>query len=95
MATVTYPFCEMGGGIVRVEFDVNTANWRMTQIRCINNSNQDATAIVYETGVQVFEAVGLANGTTSWNTGGLQIAWDEIDGGLMLGNYELAASWPT
>lgn len=41
-----------------------------------------------------FNEVAPANATTEWNVPGMQIGWDSVDGGIMLGNWELRARWP-
>lgn len=92
MATQT--FIHTAVGAMRVEFDINDANWRMSQVRCINNSNQSAKAFIYEGGILVFSATAPANQTTSWNTSGIQLGWDSVDGGLMMGNYVMAIQYP-
>lgn len=94
MATQTFPHSSFGGGAVVVEFDVNDANWRMSQVRCINNSPYPAVGHIYEAGVLRFTAVALANQTTSWNTTGIQLGWDPIDGGLMMGTYTMFVQYP-
>lgn len=99
MATETYQHSSFGGGAVRIEFDRNTANNRVSQVRCINNSAYAAAFRVFESGAQVYPAGGgwamaPANQTTSWNTGGITISWDTVDGGLLMGNYSFFAGWP-
>lgn len=93
MATQTFIHSQFGGGVI-VEFDVNDANWRMTQVRCINNSQYPAMAAIYESGVERFTAIAPVNQTTSWNTVGIQLGWDEVDGGLMMGNYTMFVQYP-
>lgn len=94
MATQTFPFAEFGNGIVRVEIDVNDTNWRPSRVRCINNSTQPAAARILENGVEVFTATAPAGQTTTWNISGVQLGWDTVNGGLMMGNYALQAQWP-
>ncbi|MGW8177390.1 MAG: hypothetical protein ACWGQW_01120 [bacterium] len=92
MPTQTYEHTRIGN--MHVEFDVNTANWRICQVRCINNNDQPARFVVYELGVEIFNAIAPANQTTSWNTGGQQIAWDEIDGGIIWGDLVIETQYP-
>lgn len=94
MATQTFQHSSFGGGAVIVEFDVNTANWRVSKVRCINNSPYPCVAHVYESGSEIFVAVAPAGQTTSWNTSGVQLGWDEVDGGIIMGNYVMGAQWP-
>jgi len=93
MATQTYIHTSIGDGVV-VEFDVNTANWRMSQVRCINQSAWSVHAAIYEGGVLRFEATAPGFQTTSWNTTGVQLGWDPVDGGLMMGNYTMHVRFP-
>lgn len=94
MATQTFPFAEFGDGLVRVEIDVNDANWRPSKVRCINNSASPAVARVLNGGTEVFTATAPAGATTSWNISGVQLGWDATNGGLMMGSYVLQARWP-
>ncbi len=94
MATQTFQFAEFGNGSVRVEIDVNDANWRPSRVRCINNSTVAAVARILENGVEVFAATAPAGQTTQWNISGVQLGWDTVNGGLMMGNYVIQARWP-
>lgn len=94
MATQTFPFAEFAGGAVRVEIDVNDANWRPSRVRCINNSAAAAVARVLDGGNEVFFASAPAGQTTQWNVSGVQLGWDTTNGGLVMGNYVLQARWP-
>jgi len=102
MATVTFQHSSFANGIVRVEFDVNDANWRVSRVRCINNSALPAAATILQSGTEVFTATAPANATTSWNTTGIQFGWNDsdldgdgiVDGGLMMGDYVMSARWP-
>jgi len=94
MATVTFQHSSFANGIVRVEFDVNDANWRVSQVRCINNSASPAAATIFQRGTEVFTAIAPANATTSWNATGIQLGWDAVDGGIMMGDYVMSARWP-
>lgn len=49
MATQTFQHSEFGNGAVRVEIDVNNANWRVSQMRCINTSAFPAAASIART----------------------------------------------
>lgn len=94
MATQTFQHSSFGSGQVIVEFDINDANWRMSQVRCINNSPYPCIAHIYEGATLRYTANGLPNQTTSWNTTGIQLGWDVVNGGLMMGNYTMFAQWP-
>lgn len=94
MATQTFQHSSFGEGQVIVEFDINDANWRMSQVRVINNSAYPLVARIYEAGVLRYTANAPANQTTSWNTTGVQLGWDSVNGGLMMGNYTMFAQWP-
>lgn len=94
MATQTFVFAEFGGGIVRVEFDVNDANWRPSRVRCINNSAAALVARVLDGATDVFAATAPAGQTSTWNISGVQLGWDSVNGGLILGNYQIQARWP-
>lgn len=92
MAVQTFPFCGVGG--VVVEYDVNDANWRVSQVRCINDSDYPAVAEIYESGTLRFTATAPAHQTTSWNVTGVQLAYDSVNGGIMMGNYTMFCRWP-
>ena len=95
MATLTYQHSSFADGIVRVEFDVNDANWRMSQVRCINNSLFPAKATIFELGDLVFTANAPAGQTTSWNTVGVQLVWNDVDENLEMGDYVMCVQWPS
>jgi hypothetical protein len=95
MATQTFPFASFNNDAVKVELDVNDANWRPSRVRCINNSNYSLKATILESGVVKFTAIAPPNQTTSWNISGIQLGWDAVDGGLILGNYELQTQYPS
>lgn len=94
MATQTFPFAAFGDSAVRVEIDVNDANWRPSRVRCINNSARAAVARVLENGVEVFAATAPGGQTSTWNISGVKLGWDQVNGGLMMGSYVLQARWP-
>jgi hypothetical protein len=94
VATQTFQHSSFAGGIVRVEFDVNDANWRVSRVRCINDSAYPAVARILQNGVEVFTAVAPAGQMTSWNTTGVQLGWDSVDGGIVMGGYEMLVRWP-
>lgn len=94
MATLTFQHSNYNDGQVIVEFDVSDVNWRVSQVRCINNSDEPAHARVLESGVPIFTAVAPANQTTTWNTTGIRLGWDSVDGGLQMGVYELHTAHP-
>ena len=89
---------------MRIEFDINDTNWRISQVRCINNSEHPLKAFVHKSGVQVFTAVAEAKNITSWNTSGLQLGWqpdyyDSRDGqyhpdGLDMKDYTIQIQSP-
>ena len=103
MATLTFVHSSFSG--VTIEFDVSDANWRVSQVRCINSSPYPASARILKAGVQVFTAVAPAGQTTSWNTSGVQLGWQpdyyntvteqwEHDG-LDMKDYELRVQYPS
>jgi hypothetical protein len=92
MATQTFQHSAFGG--CQIEFDINDANWRMSQVRCINNSSHQAMAIILESGITRLTAIAPPNQTTNWNTTGVQLGWDQVNGGLMMGNYVLQIQFP-
>lgn len=104
MPTRTFRFVNLAGGQIIGEYDVNDANWRVSQVRCINNSAHGAYIRVLEDGVEVFSQTAPANQTTSWNTSGLQLGWqpdewNEQDqqwepGGIELFGYQICLRWP-
>jgi len=90
----TYLHSTFGGNAVIVEIDINDANWRVSRVRCINNSLYAAEASIYNSGVLVYEASAPPGQTTQWNIAGVQLEWDSINGGIMMGNYTMNARWP-
>jgi len=79
---------------VTVEIIVQNVNWKVSAVRCVNNSEYAAAADILESGVLVFHAVAPAGQTTQWNVGGVQLGWDSIDGGIIMGDYVMQAQWP-
>lgn len=94
MATQTFQFASFGNGQVVVEMDVNDANWRPSRVRCINNSAAALAARILDGGTEVFAVTAPAGQTTSWNISGIQLGWDSVNGGLILGSYQVMARWP-
>jgi hypothetical protein len=95
MATKTFPFSSFNNDSVKVEIDVNDTNWRPSKIRCINNSSYPLKSTILESGSVIFVATAPENQTTTWNISGVQLGWNTIDNGLILGNYEIQAQWPS
>jgi len=95
MATITHQHSSFLNGIVTIEFDVSTANWRMSQIRCINNSSYTAKATIFELEELLYTANAPAGQTTSWNTSGVQLVWNPIDENLEMGDYIIQVQWPS
>lgn len=95
MATQTFLHSSFGNGQVIVEFDVNDANWRVSRVRCINNSAYAASARILQNGIEIFIATAPANQTTSWSTSGIQLGWDTVNGGIIMGLYTIQTSWPS
>lgn len=94
MATQTFRYASFGNDAVYCEIDVNDKTWRPIQVRVVNTSASALKASVLNAGTVVFEATAPAGQTTSWNISGVQLGWDAVDGGLMLGNYVIQAQWP-
>jgi hypothetical protein len=94
MATQTFRIASFAADSVRVEIDVNNANWRVQKARCINDSDAALKIIVYELGTQIYTAIAPAQQTTEWNVNPFQLGWDSVDGGLILGNYSFGTQWP-
>jgi hypothetical protein len=101
-AIVTLDFASFGSGAVVVNFDYNEGNGNVLRFRCINNSDQSAWFGVYlmdyttdppgET--LVGERVCLPHETITQNIPGVSMAWDLVDGGIMMGNYQFRARYP-
>lgn len=97
---VTLPFSSFGGGAVVINFDYNTGNGNVLRFRCINESDSAAWFGVYlmdyEAGTEtlVGERYCLAHETITQNVPGVSIAWDTVDGGIMMGNYQFRARYP-
>lgn len=103
MATETFHFTTFLSGQIRVEYDLNTGNWRPSQVRVINSSPSRTLAFeVLESGSPVYSNTAPPNQTSTWNISGIQLGWQAQyfnedtqeweDGGIDLGNYELRAS---
>lgn len=95
----TLEFASFGDGIVRVTFDYNTNTGNVTKFTCTNNSDYPALFRVLEdvggTVVLRFEKLCPAHGVTVQNVAGTTVAWDLVDGGLMMGPYQFQAQWPS
>lgn len=91
MATQVFQHSDYGGGLVRVEIDVNDANWRIQRVRCINNSAYSLVARILNAGVQAWTATAPPNATTEWAASAAQLGWD---GGLIMGPYVVQTRWP-
>lgn len=94
MATQTFQHSSFGNGQVVVEIDVNDATWRVSRVRCINNSAHALAARVLEGGTEVWTGSAPAGQTTVWNVGAVQLGWDTTNGGIVMGNYVVQARWP-
>lgn len=102
MATQTFQFGSYPG--VVCEYDINTANWRVSAVRVINNSQYAVGVLIKKAGVPIYQITAPANQTTSWNTQGIQLAWQEPywnsitetwdEAGIELYDYEIGAKWP-
>lgn len=94
MATATFQLASFGDGQCVIEYDVNDANWRVSRIRAINNSPYPVNAIVKDAGIEAYNVTVPANTTQTANTTGLQLGWDQVDGGIIMGSYTFEARWP-
>jgi len=99
-AIVTLDFASFGGGAVTVTFDYNENNGNVVRFTCTNNSIYNAWFGVYlvdpdtQAETLVYERTCVANDVTIQNVAGTTLAWDTVDGGLMMGNYQFRARWP-
>lgn len=101
-AIVTLDFASFGNGQVTVNFDYNQGNGNILRFRCINNSDQPAWFGVFlmdytqnppgET--LVGQRTCAAHSTIEQNVPGVSMAWDLVNGGIMMGNYQFRARWP-
>lgn len=94
MPARVFQYASFGGGQVVFEYELNDANWRVSKVRCINNSSYAARASVLENGVETFAASCPAGQTLERNVPGWTLGWDAVEGGLILGPYEFQARWP-
>lgn len=104
MATLSLEIAAFNDREVVVELDILTSNWRVSQIRCINNSQHDAVGYIYNGEELVFTAVGTAGQTTTWNTTGVQLGWQEDywnditetwePSGIEMFEYRIQIQWP-
>lgn len=97
-AIVTLEFASFGNGIVTVTFDYNQGNGNVLRFTCTNNSDFGARFRVLEdvggTVVLRYEKLCPAHGVTVQNVAGTSLAWDLIDGGLIMGPFQFQAQWP-
>lgn len=97
-AIVTLEFASFGDGIVTVTFDYNQGNGNVLRFTCTNNSDFGARFRVLEDvgGVLTlrYEKLCPAHGITVQNVAGTSLAWDLIDGGLIMGPFQFQAQWP-
>lgn len=99
-AIITLDFASFGSGAVVINFDYNQGNGNILRFRCINNSQYDAWFGVYDvdpnSGLETLlgERYCLAGQTIEQNVPGVSVAWDLVDGGLIMGDYQFRARWP-
>lgn len=103
MATETLQHSIFCGEAVRVEIDINDANWRVSKVRVINDSPYPLVVIISKAGTPIMEQTALANQTTEWNVSGVQLGWqpdflDSRDGqwypdGIDMKDYTVSVHW--
>lgn len=93
MATQTFQHSSFGNGQVVVEIDVNDATWLLSRVRCINNSAHALAARVLSGGTEVWTGTAPAGQTTQWNVAGVQLGWDSVNSGIVMGNYVVQVRW--
>jgi len=94
VATQSYLFFRFLDGAITVTGQINTANWRLASILVHNTTAKTVRGYVYQAGQQIFIADAPGNQDTSWNTTGVQLGWDDVDGGLILGDYSFRLTYP-
>jgi len=94
MAIVTLDFATFGGGAVVVNFDYNDVNGNVVRVRGINNSAHAAIFTVLNNDVQALQVTLPAGQTATQNVSNINLSWDTVEGGLLMGAYQFQARWP-
>lgn len=104
MPVQTFQYASFGNDAVVIEYDINDANWRISTVRCINNSSYYAVGHIYELGELIFTAEAPPNQTTEWPVSGIQLGWQPPywndltetweEAGIEMGDYVFQAAWP-
>ena len=104
MAIVYLPHSTFAHGQVVVDIKVNDANWNVSAVRCVNNSDNAVVVDVYDDGVHVWTQTFPANDTKEQNVSGIGLDWqpdywnDDTEeweaGGVEMGTYTFNARLP-
>lgn len=100
VAIETLVHSEYNNGAARLEFDYNQNTGDVSRFRCVNKSAYALWGGVFEvdpaTGAetQLWEGTCQAGQTVSYPISKFKLMWDTVDGGLILGNYQMRARWP-
>ena len=97
---VTLDHSSFGNGIVKLQFDYNTNTGNVVRFRCINNSDFVLRAWVYDVDpitnvfTQLWTGDCAAHQTVTLPVSKFDLAWDLVDGGLIMGNYRISTQYP-
>ena len=102
MATLTFRLA--AGPDWFAECSVNQANWRVSSVRLVNDSDFGVAVVIKKAGVDFFSTVAPAHKETTWNVSGMQLSWEPPywnsltetwdEAGLDLGDYEIGTRFP-
>lgn len=100
VAIQTLTYAAFDNDAAKIQFDYNQNTGDVSRFRCVNNSARPLWGGVYNvdpiTGAEtlVWEGTCQPGQTASYPVNRFNIAWDLVDGGIILGNYQLRARWP-
>jgi len=80
--------------VARLEFDYVQSTGAVLRFRCVNESDYYLRGTVYENDIVIWSARCSPHSTSIYPINRFNIEWDLVDGGLIMGNYGIASSFP-
>lgn len=99
-STETIVYSEFDNGAGRIEFDYNRNTGDVSRFRCVNNTAYPVWGGAYSvdpvTGAEtlLWQGTCQPGQTVTFTVNKFNLQWDLVDGGLIMGNYQLRARWP-
>lgn len=100
VAIQTFTHSEYANGAVRLEFDWRDNTGEVIRFRCANNGTAALWGGVYEvdpvTGAetQLWTGTCQPGQTVTFPVSRFNLQWDTVDGGLIMGNYQIRTRYP-